>query len=92
LQLFARLKANRLSRWDGYLRAGPGIATNPGLSRTHIEYSKASKLDSLAASQGSLHALENGFDGHLGLGLGDTRFIDDFVDYIEFDQIFLPVD
>src|SRR4030095_14702914 len=51
LQLLAGLEPDSFPWRNRYLGSGAGVAANPGLARTHVEDSKASQLNSLAASQ-----------------------------------------
>src|SRR5262249_48133937 len=62
------------------------VPADAGLSRTDVKYAESAKFNPLTATEGALHALEDGFDGHLGLRLRDARPIHHFVDDIEFDQ------
>src|SRR5579871_604504 len=86
LQLLARLESNRLPGRNGDFGARARIAPDAGLAWTHVEDSETTKLDALAAAQRSLHALENGLDGHLGLGFRDAGLVDYFVDDVQFNQ------
>src|SRR5678816_480720 len=70
LQFLAGLETNRFARRDRDFSPRARIPSDTGLARPHVENAEASKLDALAALQGTLHAFEDGFNGHLGLGLG----------------------
>jgi len=83
LQFFARFKPDRFAGGDRNLCSGSRIAADAGLSRSHVEHAKSSQLNTIAASQGLLHALEHGLDSHLGFGLGNAGFCHHFVNDIE---------
>jgi flavin reductase (DIM6/NTAB) family NADH-FMN oxidoreductase RutF len=89
LQLLAGLEPHRFSGRDGDFRSGTGIPADTRFTGLHIEDAEAAQLDSVAMLEGPFHRLENGFDGHFGLRLGDTGPADDFVDDIEFNQFIL---
>jgi len=83
LQFLARLEAHGLSRWNGNLGSRTRIPADPGLPRLDVEDTEPSQFDAIAVSESLLHTLKNSLDRHLGLGLGDTGFIDDFVNNIQ---------
>ena len=86
LQLFPWLKAYCFPGRNCHLRASPRVTSDAGLSRPDIEDPKTPKFDVLALTERSFHRLEDGLHGHLGLGLCDASFVDDFVDDVELDQ------
>jgi flavin reductase (DIM6/NTAB) family NADH-FMN oxidoreductase RutF len=86
LQLFAGLEPNGFARGDCDFSARARVASNAGLARPHIEDSETPQFDALALCECPLHTLKHGLHGHLGLGFGDTRAIDYFVNDIELDQ------
>ena len=86
LQFLARLKPNRLSWRDRNFGTGPGISSDPGLARAHVEDTKPPELNPITFAQSFLHRLEDCFHGHLRLGLRDSRAAYDFVDDVELDQ------
>ncbi len=90
LEFLSRLEPDRLSRWDAHLLAGAGVAANPGFARLDVEDAESAQFDSLAASEGVLHGLENGFDRLFGSGPGNIRLLDDGVNNVEFDHSGLP--
>src|SRR5579863_9000552 len=83
LQFLARLEADGLPWRDRHFGTSARVAANARLARTHIEDSKATQLDPLPLGQCAFHTFENGFDGHFGLGLGDTSAIHNFIDNVE---------
>lgn len=86
LQFFSGLEAYGFAGGNGDFRSSARISANAGLARTHIEYTKAPQFDAIAISERALHALENGFDGHLSLGFGDAGAVDNFVDDVKLDH------
>jgi hypothetical protein len=86
LQLFARFKTHGFAGWNADLGSCARVAADTGLAGTHVEHSEAAQFDAIALGQGLLHALEDGFHGHLSLRFGDARLIHDFVDDVEFDH------
>src|SRR5579872_860028 len=86
LQLFAWLEAHCPSWRNGNLGARSWVASYARLSWTHIKHSKSPQLNPIARGQRLLHALENGFHGQLGLGLGNASLRDYFVDNVELDH------
>src|SRR5712691_4819202 len=48
LQLLAWLKAHGLAGWDRHLGAGARIATDAGLARPDIEYTKSPQFNAIA--------------------------------------------
>src|ERR1700692_3688777 len=90
LQFLAWLEAHSLARRNGNLRARARVAANPALARAPIENAKSSQLNAIAAGQCILHALKDGFHRQLGLGLGDARSGDHFIDNVEFNHGRLP--
>jgi len=90
LQFLAGLEPDCLARRDGDLGAGARVAADAGLARADIEDAEAAQFNALAVGQGPLHALENCFHGHLGLGLGDAGFVYDFVNNVELDHGLSP--
>src|SRR5450759_5124869 len=89
LQFLARFEANRFAGRNVDLSAGARVASNAGLARPHGEDAEAAQLDTIAARQRLLHALKYGFNRCFGLGFGDTRLGDNFVDQIQFDHKWL---
>jgi hypothetical protein len=79
-------EAHGLARGDGNFGARARIAPNTGLAWPHVEDAKAPQLDPLTLAECALHTLKDRFDGHLGLGFGDSGPVDNFVDDIELDQ------
>ena len=86
LQFLARLEPDRLAWRNGDFGSGARVPADARLSRADVEDAESAKLNPFTAPERTLHALEDGFDGHLGFCLGDARSIDHFVDDIEFDQ------
>src|SRR5579864_1564715 len=86
LQLPARFEADRFAGRDRHLRAGPRVAANAGLAGADVEDAEASQFNALPMRQRSLHALENRFHRHLGLGLGYPGLIYYFINDIELDH------
>src|SRR5207237_3281738 len=80
LQLLAGLETHRFSRRNGNLRPGTRVASDAGLARAHVKHAETAQLDSVAFRQRLLHALEDGFHGQLGFGLGDAGLVNHFVD------------
>ncbi len=69
LKFFAGLETDGFARRDVHFFAGAGIAANAGLAGLDAKDAKAAEFDALAAAEGLLQRLENGFDGLLGLTL-----------------------
>src|SRR5689334_4304790 len=90
LQLLAGLKADRFAGWNRYFRAGARVSANASLPRADIKDPKTSEFNPLAPAQRALHALENGFHGHLRLRLGDARPVDYSIDDVQFNQSHPP--
>jgi hypothetical protein len=86
LEFLAWLESNSLAGRNRNLGARAGVPANAGLARADIEDAKTAKLNAFPAAEGSLHALEHGFDRHLGFRFRDTGAIDNFVDDIGFYQ------
>src|SRR5262245_43643475 len=86
LQLFSRLETNSFAWWNGNFSAGARIATDASLARAHVEYTKAPQFNAIAVGKRTLHAFENGFDGHFSFSFGDAGAIDNFVDDVELDH------
>src|SRR5580698_6883604 len=86
LQLLAGFETHRFAGRNSDLGASARVAADAGFAWTHVEDPEAAQLNALAVRQGPLHALENSFHGHLGLGLGDAGFVDHFVDDVELDH------
>jgi len=86
LQFLTGLKADRLAGRDGYFGAGTRITADARLTWTHIEYTEAAEFDALTLRQRPLHAFENSFHCHFGLGFGNAGFVDYFVDDIQLNQ------
>src|SRR6266566_1163644 len=63
LQLFARLEAHGLARWNVHFFARFRIAPDAGLPRPHAEDTEFAQFDALAAPESVLECFENGFDG-----------------------------
>src|SRR6185437_2054733 len=87
LQLFAGFESHGLAGRNGHFGAGARIASNAGFARANVEDAKAAELDAVAFGQRTFHALEDGFDGHFGLGFGDARPVDDFINDVELDHV-----
>src|SRR6202171_5252457 len=79
LQFFAWLEADRSSGRNAYFRAGPWVAPDAGLPRTHVEHAKAAQLNAFTLCHGLLHAREHGFYGEFSFGFGDAGFGYDFI-------------
>src|ERR1700722_12116007 len=90
LQLLARLEPNCFARRNRNFSASARITADAGLARSHVEDAKAPQLIAIALLQRPPHALENGFDSELGLGLGNAGLVHDFVDDVELDHGLLP--
>ena len=56
--------------WDLHRLAAARVAAQPWRSVTHREAAKAADLDAMSAHQGVAHGVQNGFDGGLGVALG----------------------
>src|SRR5208283_5609706 len=89
LQFLAGFEADRLAGRDVDFRAGARVASDAGLARPHGEDAEAAQLNAVTVRQSLLHAFENGFDRHFGLGFGDAGLVDDFVDQVQFDHKWL---
>src|SRR5260370_9429451 len=83
LQCFAGLEADGLARRDGNFGAGARVASDAGLARAHIKHAETAQFDAVSGGERLLHALEDGFDGKLRLGLGDPGAVNHFVDDVE---------
>jgi hypothetical protein len=83
LEFFARLEADSFARWDTDFRAGARVAANAGLPGLDVEDAKSTQFNAVALGKGSLHGLKDGFDRHLGLGLGDACAVDDLIDDVQ---------
>lgn len=90
LQFFARLEADGFAGGDGHLGAGARVPSDARFAGANVEDAEAAEFDAFAGAERPFHAFEDRLDGHLGFRLGDAGFIDDFVDDIEFNQVFLP--
>src|SRR5208282_830528 len=90
LQLLAGLEADGLAGRNGNFGAGARIPSNAGLARTHVEHAETAQLNAIAVRERLLHALEDGFDGKLRLGLGDPGAVDHFVDDVELNHGYPP--
>src|ERR1035438_6896747 len=90
LQFLARLEADGLARRNRNFGAGPRISSDAGLARAHVEHAETAQFNAVAIGERLLHALEDGFDGELRLGLGDPGAIDDFVDDVELNHGYPP--
>ncbi len=90
LQLFARLEAHGFARRNGNFRAGARVAADAGFARLYVEDAESAQLDAVAFGERTLHALEDGFDGNFGLGFGDARLGNHFVDDVQLDQGLAP--
>ena len=86
VEVLAGLEAYGFAGDDADFGAGAGVAADAGFSRPYVEDSETAQLDALAVRQGALHAFEDGFDSHFGLGFSDSCFVYDFVDDVELDQ------
>lgn len=82
LQFLAGLEPNSLARRDGNFGSRAGVPADARLARPDIENPKAAQFDPLPLGKRPLHALENRFHRHLGLGLGDSGLVNYFVDNI----------
>src|ERR1700732_3112505 len=83
LQLLSRLEAHGFSRRNVDLCASARVAADTGLAWTNVKNTKSAQFNALAASQGLLHAVKDGFHGQLSFGFGDAGFVDHFVNDIE---------
>src|SRR5271166_3582414 len=86
LQFLAGFEADGLAGRDRHFGASSRVTANAGLTRAHIEDTKAAKLDTLPLRQRSFHAFEHGLHGHLGLRFSNAGLVDNFVDDIQLDQ------
>src|SRR5262249_14395994 len=91
LQFLAGLEANGLAGRGAHLFAGARVEADASLAGLDVEDAETPQLDALAASEGVLHGLEDGFHGLLGLGSGDTGAADHCVDDVELDHACLPL-
>src|SRR5579864_1684348 len=83
LQFFSGFEAHGLAWWNRNFRPRARIAPDPGFSRTHVEDAKTPQLNTIAAGERLLHALENRLHSQFGLGLGNAGFGHHFVDNVE---------
>src|SRR5580704_3217006 len=90
LQLLAGFETHCFAGRNSDLGTRARVAADAGFAWTHVEDPEAAQLNALAVRQGPLHALENCFHGHLGLGLGDAGFVYDFVNNVELDHGLSP--
>lgn len=86
LQFFSWFKPNSFSGRNCYLSTSTGIAPDTGLAWADIENAESTKFDPLAIAEGSLHTLENCFHRHLRFSFGDSGFVDNFINDVEFNQ------
>jgi len=82
LQLFAGFKSHSFARWNRDFCAGPGVASDSRLSRTYVEDSEPSQLDSVPLCKCSFHGVEYGFYGLLRVCLGNPGAVHNLVDDI----------
>src|ERR1700722_12662163 len=92
LQFFAGFESYGLTGRYGHLRAGPGIASDSGLTGLDVEHAETAQFDAISLLEGFLHGFEDRLHGHFSLGFGNAGLVDNFVDDIEFDQTGLPGD
>src|SRR5208282_4357783 len=83
LQFLAGLEADGFAGRNGNFGAGAWVASDSGLARTHVEHSETAQFNAIASGKRLLHALEDGFDGELRLGLGDPGAVNYFIDDVE---------
>ena len=86
LQLFARLEAHGLARWNVHFFARFRIAPDAGLPRPHAEDTEFAQFDALAAPESVLECFKNGFDGLLSFCPADTRLRYDSVHDVQLDH------
>ena len=86
LQLLPGFEPHRLPGRNGYLRTGARIPPDAGLAGRTLKTPKPRSSIRSPCARGFLHRLENSFDGHLGLGLGDPGPVYNLVDDVQLDQ------
>jgi len=86
MQFLARLEPYCFARRDTYLRAGAGIAADPGLACPNAENAKPAQFYALTGCQGLFQALKHSIDRRLGFRAGQACALDHMVDDILFNQ------
>jgi hypothetical protein len=89
VEFLPRLETNGFSGSDADLRAGAGIASDTGLSRTYIENAEPAQLNALALGKGPLEGFEYGVDGSLRLIALKAGALNHLVNDVLFYQGFL---
>lgn len=90
LQILAGFEADGAAGGDIDAGAGAGVAAYAGFARFHGKNAEAAQLDAFAAAQRTLHGVEDGIDGCLGLVARQTGALHDTLDEILFDQAQTP--
>ena len=72
MQLFTGLEADGLAGGDGDFCSGAGITSDAGFSRLDGEDAEAAKLDAITGNERLLHAVEDGVNGCLCFGSGQS--------------------
>jgi hypothetical protein len=91
VEVFAGLEADGLARGDADLGTGAWVPTDPCLARLYCEHAKAAQLDTVAADQSLLHAVEDGIDGILGLGAWESSPFYDSLYKVLLNQVVKPL-
>ncbi len=86
LQVFARLKTDRLSRRDIDFRTGPWISADTRLPWLDGKHAEAPQLNPIISLERILHAIEDGIDCLFCFRLTHSRPLNDLIDKIEFDH------
>ena len=90
MQLFSRLKSNRLAGSDADFGSGAGIPADASFARTNIEDTEPAQFDPLAFGEGALQALEYRIDSRLGLVALQASAFNHLVNDVLFYQGFPP--
>src|SRR5690349_22856275 len=86
LEVFARLEPDGPARRNANFLTGPRIAADAALSRFHLEHTKSTQLNAIAALHRQTHRIKNRIDRHLSLDFGDVGDLRNLVDDIDLDH------
>src|SRR5690349_15461192 len=86
LEFLARLEANRLPGWDCHFSTCPGVASDSGFPRPHIENPEPAQLNPVPLAQSLFHSFKHCLDRHFGFGLSNPRAVYDLIDDVKLDQ------
>jgi len=86
MKFFSRLEADRFSRCNADLCAGPGVTADSGLPRFHRKYAKSAQFDPVARHERLFHTLEDGVHRCFGFGARKPRSLDNALNQILLDQ------